>query len=135
MDQNDKSKVKILPPEFRPVGAPPSRMSIQEVMRMKERLKELAKGGKTFSVRDIMTLRSELLSPEKDESKPSARPTIEITTPYVDRRKILLEKMRMNRMRQMGTTVSPSTSTSEVMTTEQVDRRASFLQKLMIPIH
>ena len=85
----------MLPPEFRPTSKMP-KLSIKDVMRMRERLKELAKDGKTFSVRDILTIRNEMM--QKSETSQNVEKDLE--TPnggMVDSRTVLMERMKAAR--------------------------------------
>ena len=94
MDPLKNRETKTLPPEFRPSAKSP-KLSIQDIIRMRERLAEMAKGGKTFSVRDILTIRNEMtkLSGQQRPSSQNMRPVQGVQ----DSRSILMEKMKANR--------------------------------------
>ena len=98
---------------------------------MRERLKELAKGGKTFSVRDILQLKKELMSGIIERQKEAQ--TFEQSKGVVDSRTTLMEKMRL--MRQKGSKTNavipeePERSLYE-NPSENLDARAKLMERM-----
>lgn len=98
---------------------------------MRERLKELAKGGKTFSVRDILQLKKELMSGIIERQKEAQ--TFEESNGVVDSRTTLMEKMRL--MRQKGSKTDLEISEERERSlyenpSENLDARAKLMEKM-----